>query len=177
MLSVIDGYNVCIFAYGQTGSGKTFTMIGARDLTTALTSSPNGNECHELAGITPRAVAEIFRLVNERQAQCTAQVTVQMFQLYRDGLEDLLQGVNRKRGVVTAGAGGGAGGGEPTKRGGMNSNGQLKITLAEHSPTGLVHVSALLSSHLLSSPLFLFPLPILACCPADSVRWKEQSQS
>src|SRR5690606_32513509 len=32
MLSVIDGYNVCIFAYGQTGSGKTFTMIGAADI-------------------------------------------------------------------------------------------------------------------------------------------------
>lgn len=27
-LSVVDGYNACIFAYGQTGSGKTFTMNG-----------------------------------------------------------------------------------------------------------------------------------------------------
>ena len=27
-VSVLDGYNVCIFAYGQTGSGKTFTMEG-----------------------------------------------------------------------------------------------------------------------------------------------------
>ena len=26
IISVLDGYNVCIFAYGQTGSGKTFTM-------------------------------------------------------------------------------------------------------------------------------------------------------
>jgi len=26
MMSVVDGYNVCIFAYGQTGSGKTYTM-------------------------------------------------------------------------------------------------------------------------------------------------------
>jgi len=29
VLSVVDGYNVCIFAYGQTGSGKTFTMQGS----------------------------------------------------------------------------------------------------------------------------------------------------
>ena len=29
VVSVIDGYNVCIFAYGQTGSGKTFTMEGS----------------------------------------------------------------------------------------------------------------------------------------------------
>ena len=28
-VSVLDGYNVCIFAYGQTGSGKTFTMVCA----------------------------------------------------------------------------------------------------------------------------------------------------
>ncbi|CAK0848334.1 unnamed protein product [Prorocentrum cordatum] len=28
VVSVIDGYNVCIFAYGQTGSGKTFSMQG-----------------------------------------------------------------------------------------------------------------------------------------------------
>ena len=26
VVSVLDGYNVCIFAYGQTGSGKTHTM-------------------------------------------------------------------------------------------------------------------------------------------------------
>ena len=28
-LSVVDGYNACIFAYGQTGSGKTHTMVGS----------------------------------------------------------------------------------------------------------------------------------------------------
>lgn len=30
LMSVVDGYNVCIMAYGQTGSGKTFTMMGPR---------------------------------------------------------------------------------------------------------------------------------------------------
>jgi hypothetical protein len=115
MLSVIDGYNVCIFAYGQTGSGKTFTMIGAADIGTCLRE--NG-EFDELAGITPRAVSEIFRLLNERTAQCSFEVNVQMFQLYRDGLEDLLH----------------------EKKGGDTKSGNLKITLAEHSPTGLVHV-------------------------------------
>ena len=30
-VSVLDGYNICIFAYGQTGSGKTFTMEGGLD--------------------------------------------------------------------------------------------------------------------------------------------------
>jgi hypothetical protein len=41
-----------------------------------------------------------------------------MFQLYRDGLEDLLK--SRKKGE--------------------DKGGPLKITLAEHSPTGLVNV-------------------------------------
>ena len=26
IISLLDGYNVCIMAYGQTGSGKTHTM-------------------------------------------------------------------------------------------------------------------------------------------------------
>jgi DNA replication protein DnaC len=68
VMSVVDGYNVCIFAYGQTGSGKTFTMIGAADIGSCL--QENG-EFDELAGITPRAVSELFRLLNERSAQLT----------------------------------------------------------------------------------------------------------
>ena len=52
------------------------------------------------------------------------QVEVQMFQLYRDGLEDLLK--------------------EPKKKGAKDEGAEkpatLKITLAEHSPTGLVYV-------------------------------------
>ena len=59
-------------------------------------------------------------------SQNSQQVEVQMFQLYRDGLDDLLK--------------------EPIKRkkGDDEDNNKkpppLKITLAEHSPTGLVYV-------------------------------------
>lgn len=121
MVSVLDGYNVCIFAYGQTGSGKTFTMIGAADIGNCL--QENG-EFDDLAGITPRAVSELFRLLNERTAQISFEVEVQMFQLYRDGLEDLLCKAKGKKRE-----------GDPSK-----PVGNLKITLAEHSPTGLVNV-------------------------------------
>jgi hypothetical protein len=115
--SVVDGYNVCIFAYGQTGAGKSFTMIGAGDI---------GKSVHEdgtfdqLAGIAPRAITELFRVLEDRQAQMTYEVEVQMFQLYRDGLEDLL--------------------GESKKEDRGKKKPNLKITLAEHSPTGLVQV-------------------------------------
>jgi hypothetical protein len=54
------------------------------------------------------------------------QVEVQMFQLYRDGLDDLLK-ENKK----------------PAKGEEEKKPTPLKITLAEHSPTGLVIVSVL----------------------------------
>ena len=49
-VSVLDGYNVCIFAYGQTGSGKTFTMQG-------------GCEPEDL-GMSPRAINELFKQIS-----------------------------------------------------------------------------------------------------------------
>lgn len=53
--SAVDGYNVCIFAYGQTGSGKTFTIYG------------NERE----PGLTPRGVAELFRVINRDSGKYT----------------------------------------------------------------------------------------------------------
>jgi hypothetical protein len=45
---------------------QSFTMIGAADIGNCM--SENG-DFDELAGITPRAVSELFRLLNERTAQ------------------------------------------------------------------------------------------------------------
>ena len=126
IMSVVDGYNVCIFAYGQTGAGKSFTMIGAADIGNCM--QENG-EFDDLAGITPRAVSELFRLLNERNAQITFSVEVQMFQLYRDSLEDLLVDRSGKKKKKTGSVDVEDAGGGP-----------LKITLAEHSSTGLVQV-------------------------------------
>ncbi|KAG5183712.1 kinesin motor protein-like protein [Tribonema minus] len=110
--SAVDGYNVCIFAYGQTGSGKTFTMFGAGGVGGGMNTATG--ECGPGAGVAPRAVGELFRVLKERQPQYTYNVTVTMFELYRDGLRDL-----------QARHGDGA---------------KLVIKLAEHSGTGLVVV-------------------------------------
>ena len=48
-LSVVDGFNACIFAYGQTGSGKTWTMEG----------SGIGNQF----GISYRTLHKVFELL------------------------------------------------------------------------------------------------------------------
>lgn len=50
-LSVVDGYNACIFAYGQTGSGKTYTMEGGQ----------GSNR-----GISFRTIEKVFNLLNYR---------------------------------------------------------------------------------------------------------------
>lgn len=57
-LSVVDGYNACIFAYGQTGSGKTFTMEGSK-------------ETGEL-GVSHRTIKKIFTLLEFRSQQQAA---------------------------------------------------------------------------------------------------------
>lgn len=65
--SAVDGYNVCIFAYGQTGSGKTFTIYGnERD-----------------PGLTPRGVAELFRIIYRDGGKYTFSISVYMLELYQ----------------------------------------------------------------------------------------------
>jgi hypothetical protein len=83
------------------------------------------------AGIIPRSVSELFHIIEERKAQATATVEVQMLQVYLDNVEDLL--VDKKK----------------TKKGGSDSSPRagdaLKITLGEHSSTGLVEVEGAVS--------------------------------
>ena len=106
--SSVDGYNVCIFAYGQTGSGKTYTMVGVADQ-----DSWSQRPLPPHAGIAPRAVAELFRLISEYDAQFEVSVTVSMLELYRDSLSDLL----------ASGRAGGKKGKKKSKKNKENSNG------------------------------------------------------
>jgi chromosomal replication initiation ATPase DnaA len=59
-VSVLDGYNVCIFAYGQTGSGKTHTMVSA-----ALHDSNSQEGTREDPGVNLRALSELFEMCHE----------------------------------------------------------------------------------------------------------------
>ena len=72
--SAIDGYNVCIFAYGQTGSGKTFTIQGS----------------HDLPGLTPRAIRELFDLTSKMGSSHDLKLSCYLVELYKDNLNDLL---------------------------------------------------------------------------------------
>ena len=83
--SAYDGFNVCVFAYGQTGSGKTFTMVGVQ-----------GGEAH-LLGITPRAIAGLFSLIEENKDSAEATITCTMVEIYNDQLRDLFFLVENER--------------------------------------------------------------------------------
>eukprot|EP00042_Codosiga_hollandica_P049734 m.582792 g.582792 ORF g.582792 m.582792 type:complete len:899 (+) comp57948_c0_seq2:83-2779(+) len=74
IMSVVDGYNVCIFAYGQTGSGKTFTMDGSP-------SQP---------GLNRRALANLFTVCEERKADWSYLIEISVLEIYNEKIRDLL---------------------------------------------------------------------------------------
>jgi len=86
-LSVIDGYNACIFAYGQTGSGKTFTM--------------EGDKSKYQNGISQRTIQKIFGILHDKAEQQQAidnkslpnfefTIEVSLLEIYNDEVYDLL---------------------------------------------------------------------------------------
>ena len=74
VVSVLDGYNVCIFAYGQTGTGKTFTMEG--------TESDRG--------VNYRTLEELFHLASQRKGQYEYTISVSVVEVYNEQIRDLL---------------------------------------------------------------------------------------
>ncbi|CAD6269327.1 unnamed protein product [Miscanthus lutarioriparius] len=73
-ISVLDGFNVCIFAYGQTGTGKTFTMEGIDGA----------------RGVNYRTLEELFRIINEREGTFQYEITVSVLEVYNEQIHDLL---------------------------------------------------------------------------------------
>ena len=74
-LSVLDGYNCCVFAYGQTGTGKTYTMQGP-------VSDP---------GVTYRAVKDLFETAHRAAIQgYTFSFRISVLEIYNERVFDLL---------------------------------------------------------------------------------------
>ncbi|KAM7516912.1 hypothetical protein LguiA_006495 [Lonicera macranthoides] len=74
VISVLDGYNVCIFAYGQTGTGKTFTMEGTE----------------QNRGVNYRTLEQLFRMVEERKDTHSYNISVSVLEVYNEQIRDLL---------------------------------------------------------------------------------------
>ncbi|XP_042459706.1 kinesin-like protein KIN-5A [Zingiber officinale] len=77
---VLEGYNCTIFAYGQTGTGKTYTMEGG--------SKAKNGEFPSDAGVIPRAVRQIFNILEAQCAEYSMKVT--FLELYNEEITDLL---------------------------------------------------------------------------------------
>ncbi|ERN14348.1 hypothetical protein AMTR_s00033p00213100 [Amborella trichopoda] len=91
VVSVLDGYNVCIFAYGQTGTGKTFTMEGTE---------------HN-RGVNYRTLEELFRIARERKDMFHYDISVSVLEVYNEQIRDLLATVpaSKKLEIKQAGEG------------------------------------------------------------------------
>ncbi|XVF05601.1 hypothetical protein REPUB_Repub05bG0186900 [Reevesia pubescens] len=77
---VLEGYNCTIFAYGQTGTGKTYTMEGG--------ARKKNGEFPTDAGVIPRAVKQIFDILEAQSAEYSMKVT--FLELYNEEITDLL---------------------------------------------------------------------------------------
>ncbi|CAA2933622.1 kinesin KIN-5D [Olea europaea subsp. europaea] len=77
---VLAGYNCTIFAYGQTGTGKTYTMEGG--------ARKKIGEFPSDAGVIPRAVRQIFDILEAQNAEYNMKVT--FLELYNEEITDLL---------------------------------------------------------------------------------------
>ncbi|KAJ4962684.1 hypothetical protein NE237_022623 [Protea cynaroides] len=74
VISVLDGYNVCIFAYGQTGTGKTFTMEGTE----------------QNRGVNYRTLDQLFKIAKDRSETFTYNISVSVLEVYNEQIRDLL---------------------------------------------------------------------------------------
>ncbi|XP_022847001.1 kinesin-like protein KIN-5D [Olea europaea var. sylvestris] len=80
VFEVLEGYNCTIFAYGQTGTGKTYTMEGG--------ARKKNGEFPSDAGVIPRAVRQIFDILEDQNAEYSMKVT--FLELYNEEITDLL---------------------------------------------------------------------------------------
>ncbi|KAK3151235.1 hypothetical protein QOZ80_3AG0243380 [Eleusine coracana subsp. coracana] len=77
---VLEGYNCTVFAFGQTGTGKTYTMEGEM--------RQKAGQLPDTAGVIPRAVCHIFKVLETQKADYSMKVS--FLELYNEEISDLL---------------------------------------------------------------------------------------
>eukprot|EP01084_Bolivina_argentea_P083210 150675_1 len=92
VLSCLEGFNSTIFAYGQSGSGKTYTMFGPEN-------SNNVNTIHQF-GLIPRCFIYLFQKLKNSNDLRDYKVTMQLMQIYKRDLLDLLNTKSRAKLVI-----------------------------------------------------------------------------
>ena len=88
--ATVRGYNTTIFAYGSTGSGKSYTMTGN-------STAP---------GIIPRAISEIFSIIEATAAQESDvffYVRLSYVELYNNNFRNLLEFASKELSVKEKG--------------------------------------------------------------------------
>ncbi|XP_047335388.1 kinesin-like protein KIN-5D [Impatiens glandulifera] len=81
VVEAIKGYDCTVFTYGQTGTGKTYTMVGKG-------TKEKIGELNREAGIIPRAVQQIFNLLQSQNGEYTIKLT--FLEIYNEEISDLL---------------------------------------------------------------------------------------
>mmetsp|Transcript_8266 Transcript_8266/g.10488 ORF Transcript_8266/g.10488 Transcript_8266/m.10488 type:complete len:1144 (+) Transcript_8266:213-3644(+) len=94
---LVDGYNTALIAFGQSGSGKTYTMMGENPMqhhskmdNPAPNQGDDSQSCNDRTGIIPRAIKEIFQLMNKASPIIEFTVRVSFVEVYLEQIRDLL---------------------------------------------------------------------------------------
>ena len=99
LVSLVDGYDLCIFAYGQTGSGKTYTMEGANHIANAAHTDAHtpgtaipvaASRESDSEGVYGRTMRSVFGLMTDRAGDYDFVVSLSMLEIYNETICDLL---------------------------------------------------------------------------------------
>ena len=85
LLSVLDGYKVCLMAYGQTGTGKTKTLLG--DITTQ-----NNEIAIENQGVQLQVMKQLISIAEHRSERFKDTFKLTIVEVHNERLSDLLAG-------------------------------------------------------------------------------------
>ena len=100
ILSVLDGFNVCVLAFGQTNAGKSETMLGRVQCEDATKVTV------EDFGIELEGLRQLFSVASQRKDRYKDVVTMTIVEVYEERLCDLIAGtpIGGSRGQVTGDA-------------------------------------------------------------------------